>query len=227
MSDTSSQVPAETPAPTPKRMTRQKLIERWLEVAAAIMLGVVAVATAWSGYQGARWGGVQTIKYSQATAKRVESTRAGTLAGQDRLFDVSLFNEWLDATYNDEIGLASAYEKRFRPEFRPAFEAWLATDPLNNPNAPPGPLYMPEYLDSLNEQSAQLEADAAAVFEEGKVAYQQSTAYLLNTVFLATVLLFITISQRFEWTPIKIAILAIALMMLLLGLYRLATFPVY
>ena len=86
---------------------------------------------------------------------------------------------------------------------------------------------MPEYLDSLNEQSAQLEAEAAAVFEEGKAAYQQSTAYLLNTVFLATVLLFITISQRFEWTPIKIAILAIALMMLLLGLYRLATFPVY
>ena len=58
-------------------MTRQKLIERWLEVIAAIMLGVVAVATAWSGYQGARWGGVQTIKYSQATAKRVEFQLGG------------------------------------------------------------------------------------------------------------------------------------------------------
>ena len=227
MSDKSSQVSAETAAPTPKRMTRQKVTERWLEVVAAIMLGVVAVATAWSGYQGARWGGVQTIKYSQATAKRVESTRAGTLAGQDRLFDVSLFNEWLDATYNDETRLANAYEKRFRPEFRPAFEAWLATDPFNNPNAPPGPLYMPEYLDSLNVQSIQLEAEAAAVFEEGKAAYQQSTAYLLNTVFLATVLLFITISQRFEWMPIKIVVLSIALLMLLLGLYRLITFPVY
>ena len=112
MSDTSSQVPAETPAPTPKRMTRQKLIERWLEVVAAIMLGVVAVATAWSGYQGARWGGVQTIKYSQATAKRVESTRAGTLAGQDRLFDVSLFNGWLDALqWRDRVG------KRLRKAF--------------------------------------------------------------------------------------------------------------
>ena len=227
MSEKTGQTPAETPAPTPTSITRRKVIERWLEVIAAIMLGVVAVATAWSGYQGARWGGVQTIKYSQATAKRVESTRAGTLAGQDRLFDVSLFNEWLDATYNDETGLAGAYEKRFRPEFRPAFEAWLATDPFDNPNAPPGPLYMPEYRDSLNEQADQLEAEAAAVFEEGKTAYQQSTAYLLNTVFLATVLLFITISQRFEWTPIKIVVLSIAGLMLLLGLYRLITFPVY
>jgi hypothetical protein len=225
MSDQPTQAPAELPAP--RKITRQQLIERWLEVISAIMLGVVAVATAWSGYQGARWGGVQTSKYSEATARRVESTRAETLAGQDRLYDVSLFNQWLNATYRDEPELASAYEKRFRPEFRPAFEAWLATDPHHNPNAPPGPLYMSEYKISLAEQARQLEIGAAAAFEEGKAAYQQSTSYVLNTVFLATVLMFITISQRFEWTPVKIIVLSIALLMLLLGLYRLLTFPVY
>jgi hypothetical protein len=227
MSEQTVHAPVETSAPAPKTITRQKLTERWLEVISAIMLGLVAVATAWSGYQGARWGGLQTMKYSQATAKRVESTRAGTLAGQDRLFDVSLFNQWLDATYRDETALADAYEKRFRSEFRPAFAAWLATDPFNNPNAPPGPLYMPEYQDHLTGQADQLESEAAAVFEEGKAAYQQSTDYLLNTVFLATVLLFITIAQRFEWMPVKIMTLAIAAMMLLLGLYRLFTYPVY
>jgi hypothetical protein len=86
---------------------------------------------------------------------------------------------------------------------------------------------MSEYKISLAEQAQQLEIDAAAAFEEGKAAYQQSTSYVLNTVFLATVLMFITISQRFEWTPIKILVLSIALLMLLLGLYRLLTFPVY
>jgi len=85
MSDQLAQAPAELPAP--RKITRPQLIERWLEVIAAIMLGVVAVSTAWSGYQGARWGGVQTIKYSEATARRVESTRAETLAGQDRLYE--------------------------------------------------------------------------------------------------------------------------------------------
>ncbi len=98
----------------------------------------------------------------------VESTRAETLAGQDRLFDVGLFNQWLNATYRHETALARAYEKRFRLEFRPAFEAWLAT-----------------------------------------------------------VLLFITLAPRFEWTAIQIVIFSIALLMLLLGLYRLVTFPVY
>ena len=86
---------------------------------------------------------------------------------------------------------------------------------------------MPEYKDHLNEQADQLEAEAAAFFEEGKAAYQQSTDYLLNTVFLATVLLFITIAQRFEWMPVKLVTLAIVAVMLLLGLYRLFTFPVY
>jgi hypothetical protein len=42
---------------------------------------------------------------------------------------------------------------RFRPEFRPAFEAWLTTAPFNNPNAPPGPLYMPQYAISEGEES--------------------------------------------------------------------------
>jgi len=198
-----------------------------LEVVAAIMLGAVAVATAWSGYQGTRWSGVQTIKYTEAAAKRTESTRAETLAGQDRLFDLGMFNQWLNATVLNETALARIYEKRFRPEFRPAFEAWLATDPFNNPNAPPGPLYMPDYALSQAEQAHQLEAEAAATFEEGKVAYQQSSAYVLNTVFLATVLLFITIAQRFEWPPVKIVILTIASLLLLLGLARLLTFPVY
>ena len=36
-------------------------------------------------------------------------------------------------------------ERRFRPEYQVAFDAWLATDPENNPDAPKGPQYMEEY----------------------------------------------------------------------------------
>ena len=162
------------------------------------MLGVVAVATAWGGYQSTRWGGVQSTKYTEAAAKRVELTLCRNSGWTNRLYDVALFNQWLNATYRNETMLASAYEKRFRPEFRPAFTAWLATDPSHNPNAAPSPLYMPEYKVSLSEQAKQLEVEAAATFDEGKAACQQSGAYVLNTVFLATVLLCITVAQRFE-----------------------------
>ena len=63
---------------------RQKRTERRFRVITAIMLSIVAVATAWSGYQAARWGGLQSTKYAQASVLRVDLTRHSTLAGQLR-----------------------------------------------------------------------------------------------------------------------------------------------
>ena len=148
---------ASTPKGQQKQpLTRQNLTNRWFEAITAIMLGVVAVATAWSGYQSTRWGGEQSIRYAQANALRVESIRNSTLAGQLSLYDISLFNDWLNAYSHGNTKLASTYEKRFRPEFQPAFEAWLATNPFNNSNSPPGPLFMPQYKVSLVEKANQL-----------------------------------------------------------------------
>ena len=151
-------------------ITRRERSERWFEVATGIVLAVVAVATAWSGYQAARWDGVQAQYYTQASAKRVESTRASTLAGQHTLYDLTLFNQWLNAHAAETTQLAKMYERRFRPEFRPAFVAWLATDPFSNPNAPAGPLYMPEYKIKEEEDSKKLEAEAIRLSTQGKQA---------------------------------------------------------
>jgi hypothetical protein len=42
--------------------------------------------------------------------------------------------------------LVALYERRFRDEFKPAFEAWLRDDPLNNPQAIPSPLLEKQYV---------------------------------------------------------------------------------
>lgn len=207
-------------------LTRQELRAHWLEVIITIMLGVVAVATAWSGYQAARWAGVQSARYSQAGAQRVESTRDSTLAGQASLYDVTLFNQWLNAYLHGETKLAGIEEKRFRPEFQSAFEAWLATDPFNNPNAPAEPFLMPQYKVSLAEKADQLEMQAAKTFEEGQAANQQSDDYVFNTVLLSIVLFFLAIAQRFRWFTVQVVILVLALALLLLGLYHLTTYPI-
>ncbi|SRR6266487_3765582 len=86
---TQESAPATTLQPT-HTLTRQEFIARSLEVVMAILLGVVAVTTAWSGYQAARWDGVQSARYTQAGALRVQSIRDLTLAGQASLYDVSL-----------------------------------------------------------------------------------------------------------------------------------------
>lgn len=215
-----------TEAPSPQRVGKP-LIKRWLEIAEAVVMGVVAVATAWGGYQAARWSGLQSAQYSEASEIRVEAARASTIAGQHRLYDVVVFNQWIDAQTSGDTELADMYRRRFRPEFEPAFQAWLATDPFRNAQAPPGPTFMPEYRVTEAEQASQLEAEAANAFKVGQAADQQSDAYVLNAVFLASTLFFVAIGQRFDWVPVRLAILAGAIVMLAYGLYHLMIYPVY
>jgi hypothetical protein len=216
------------PAPTEEQkqpLTSQQRTDRWFQVFTAILLGVVAVATAWSGYQATRWAGEQSTLYAQASALRVESTRASTLAGQYKLYDSISVNNWLNAYTQGNTKLAKIFERRFRPELQVAFAAWMATNPFTNPNAPPGPLFMPQYKVSQDALATQLDAQAAKTFDEGQAAKEQGDAYVLNTVFLATVLFLTAIAENFTWNWIRAVILVIALVMLLFGIYHLIIYP--
>lgn len=209
------------------RINRQQILANWTEIVAAIMLGFVAVATAWSGYQSARWGGVQATLYNKASATRVESIRAQTTAGQLVQIDIGTFTSFADAYAAGDEFLTTFYLDRFREEFKPAFEAWIATEPIKNPNAPSSPFSMPEYAPSLLQKAGELEEEASSLFAEGQAANQQSDDYVLTTVILASVLFFASIAQRFDWLPVRVAVLAMALVMLAYGLYNLITYPIY
>jgi hypothetical protein len=208
-----------------RNTVRRPPVDRFLEITLAILLGIVAVATTWSSYQAARWNGVESADYSEASALRVKSTRDATLAGQDTLYDVNLFDGWLDAYSSGKMALATIYQRRFRPEFVPAFTAWLATQPFTNPQAPPGPLFMPQYKVSRTAEANQLETRAQHVFATGQVANEWSNDYLLNTVLLATVLLLGAIAERFRWHPVRVAVLVIACAVLLVSVANLVRFP--
>jgi hypothetical protein len=122
------------------------LRERVLEIVAALMLSLATVGIAWSGYQAAKWSGIQARRYTQASTARSLSNQAATLAAQERTQDLLNFNRWLEVTTEGNAQLAQLYERRFRPEFRPAFDAWVAGDPLNNPKAVASPLLEPKYV---------------------------------------------------------------------------------
>jgi len=71
---------------------------RWLEgleIVEAIVLAMVAIATAWSGYQAARWDGLQDERYEKSTRLRVQAQGSETRGGQERLSDASTVVEWL------------------------------------------------------------------------------------------------------------------------------------
>ena len=68
-----------------------------IEIIEALILALVAVATAWSGYQAAEWAGKRAEDYAKADRLRVTAEGLATLAGQERIYDSDTFNSWLAA----------------------------------------------------------------------------------------------------------------------------------
>jgi hypothetical protein len=203
--------------------------DRWeplAEVIATLVLALATVATAWSGYQAARWGGEQSSSYSQAGALRTESVRASNQAGNLIQIDIGLFTNWVNAFAAGDQQLTGFYEDRFRDEFKPAFEAWIATEPVANPDAPSTPFEMPEYRVSAAEESSILEEQAAESFAKGEAANEIGDNYILNTVFLASVLFLGGIASRFKAMSARWVILLFSLGILVFGLYNIITYPI-
>ena len=203
----------------------QSLGHEILEIAKAVVLAVVAIATAGSGYQAALWTGHQAELYGQSSKLRVQAEGSATYANQERLYNASTVVEWLKAEARGDKKLAVLFERRFLPAFRPAFEAWKKTDPLNNPNAPQGPQFMAEYRSSKTEEAANLNDQATAVFEQGTRDRQHSDEYVRVTVTVATVLLLMVISQRFKTRAVRLGLLVIAAFLLCFLVYRILLLP--
>src|SRR5215510_8619165 len=202
--------------------------ERRLEIIAALLLAATTLAIAWSGYQAAKWSGLQARRYTQASTARAFANRAQTQGSQARLQDLLNFNRWLEAEINGDAPLANLYERRFRDEFRPAFEAWRAQgDPLD-PSLPiPTPLRTPQYVLSAETKAEKLEKLGDRRFEEGKEATENADKYVFATVFFAVVLFFSGISLRFEWYRLRVTMLGVAAVFLLWGVVQVLALPVH
>jgi hypothetical protein len=199
--------------------------DRVLEVLAILLLALAAVGTAWSGYQAARWSGEEAHDFAESDAAHARSTRALTRAGQDRLQDLSDFERWLDLVARGDTFSADAEIAHFRREFRPAFDAWVALDPLTDPEAPRTPLGMPQYRPRAYEHADELEHRADELFEEGDDARNNADDYVLTTVFFALVLFFAGVSLRLRSPTLRAIVLAVGTVMLIYGAVQLIVLP--
>jgi hypothetical protein len=200
--------------------------ERVMELVATLLLALATVGIAWSGYQGARWNGRQAREYAQANTARNLANRSATSGAQNRTQDLLNFNRWLEVTTEGDQQLADLYQRRFRPEFLPAFQAWLAEDPLNNPAAEASPLRVPQYHVAALEKADRLETAGTEHFEQGKEATENTDSYVLTTVFFATVLFFAGISMRFAWQSMRITVLVLGSLSLTWAFVLVARLPI-
>ena len=209
------------------RETGDAFQSRWevIEIIEALILALVAVATAWSGYQAAEWAGKRAQEYAEANRLRVAAEGLATLAGQERIYDSDTFNSWLAAKLDGKAEAAEFFERRFREEYRPAFAAWMKTDPFSNAQAPAGPIFMPEYRNAKHEQFLELTRQAAETADQGTKSGETGDQYVRITVLLATVLLITAIGQRFRFKAVRIVFMVLAFALLCLPLWQLLMLP--
>ncbi len=197
-----------------------------VELAATVLLAIATVATAWSGYQSTRWNGNQVKAGARANALRIASAKAAGLANTQTEIDVATFTQWVNAYAQKQTQLSDFYFKRFRKEFRPAVDAWVATKPLKNPSAPLTPFAMPQYKLDARAEAERLNAEAELSAAQSRRDIQRASNYVLGVVLFASSLFFAGMSTKLTSPRLRVAMLCIGCAVFLLTALWIATSPV-
>ena len=197
-----------------------------MEGLATVLLAAAAVATAWATYQAAHWRSEQAAAGNRSTAARVQANRAAGVANRQAQVQVETFIQWVNARAAGDEELATFYRRRFRPEFRPAFAAWLATRPFTTPGAPPTPFDMPQYRSAAVAQADRLEATGAAESKVAGAYLERADRYTLCVVLFAMTLFFAGLSTRLRSPRAQAALVAVGCTVFVGAAVWAATFPV-
>jgi hypothetical protein len=199
--------------------------DRRISLLEAGLLALVALLAAWSGYAAAKWSTESRITIAEASTTRNLANTAH-LEGLDiRLSDGLVFNSWLEAHALGDTTAKQIAERRFRPGLRVAFDAWLATSPDTNPDAPSGPQAMPEYVQPDVERAERLTERGEELFAAGSDQGQDGDDYVRTTVYLATVLFLVGVSTQFPVRAARYGLLGVGGVILVFSIVQLVILP--
>jgi hypothetical protein len=206
-------------------MLDRNVVDRFVDIASVVLISIAAVLSAVCGYQAGRWEGEQTRLFNIANANRLLATQQSDRSFIITSINVTLFIHWVEAKEAGNTAIETFIYRRFPPAMRRAVDAWLATDPEHNVNAPSSPFAMPEYAAVLQAGQRKPEATADSDFNEALVAHRNSDYFTLLTVVFAGVSFLAGVSTKLSY-PRHAIIVGVGILALLYGLVRLAFLPV-
>ncbi len=205
---------------------RAEIYRKRIEIISTVLLALATIATAWSGYQSARWGGEQTSHSSNALKAIVRSGHFANLAEQKLGLHANLFSNYQEANSLGNTNFANFLQNRFPEPLKAATLAWLKTEPLTNPAAPLTPFQMSEYVLPETLEAARWEAESETQLAQAQTADEISDRYLLFTIIFASVLFFGGVSGKFGWRPLDLTVLLFGTIVLVIALVVLFTLPI-
>jgi hypothetical protein len=191
----------------------------------AVLLSIVTITAAWSGYAAAKWNTESSLNLAKASAFRTKANGAYLQSVTLRSQDASDFNAWFYAYLQGNKRGERVAEARFRPQYDVAFRAWLATRPFTNPNAPKGPQFMPQYHPTGLAASKVLTAQANAHYAVGEHAASISDRYIRVTVILASVLFLVGLSSHFPLTGVRWGLISVGAGLLVFAAIEILQLP--
>jgi hypothetical protein len=210
--------------PEPAPPTGSDRHARIVQIGEALLLSLVTIAAAWSGYAAAKWGTESRIELARSATLRNLASRADLAALSTRNFDSSTFNAWFTAyTLNDPrsrpspsgaSGPSSGRLRRLdghRPAPQPAGPAWTHL-PARVPAGRPG-------------QGRALDREAEAASAAGDHAAVVGDEYIRITVFLAAVLFLVGIGSTFKLPTVRYVLICVGAVLLILATVLIARQP--
>jgi hypothetical protein len=213
-----------------------------IEIVATVLLALAAILSAWSAFQATKWGGEEAASSRRAAAAGVAASQQTTIANTQHDIDVTTFLQWLEAARDDIVAggldpalvpyvpdprtLSGFIALRFRDEFRPAFDAWFAARPIENPDAPNTPFELPEYELAADARIEALQEEANAHNEDARKANERGDNYVRLTVLFAIALVFAGIGAKTERLTSSLFLIGLAFIALVVAIAALVSYPV-
>ena len=191
-----------------------------------ITMGIAMIAIAWCSYQANQWNGVQTFKLRDVNTDSIMAAEKNLQQGQTVVFDVVRFTQYSDALLKNDTKLSNFYYEHFRPEMKAAVDAWLKTDPLHNPNAPPHPFNMAEYNRTYTLEAQQFGQKMQLDLKAANDANNISSNYVLMTVIFSMSLFITGITEKTGKFQLRLILLGMSIMTTSLAIAVVLLFPV-
>jgi hypothetical protein len=185
----------------------------WLEIAIAVVLGLTAVATAYSAYQSGKSERETVASYNEGIRDSSLSTGVLLEAEQTLANDRALFLQYVSAAQTNK-DLAGYYlNSLMSPQLRAAVVWWANQDKYKTPFVDANPKYKQEDFilgNKLSDRSNDL-------FAEAKKTHKTSNRYELVTVILAAALFMLGVAGVLRHYGLRLAFFTIGTIFFLVG----------
>ena len=189
------------------------------ELAAAIILGLAGILTAFAADKAALTDGDALKGYTEAATTTADANGYDNEAFATFTSDKALFFEYQLLVEQGDEDLALLFRERFfSPELEAGTAAWEVI-PVGAPDEPPTPLETDEYVIAAQVEANRLTDVAADRFAEAQEADDAGDEFELAAVFLAVSLFLAGIGTLFKAAAIRTAILAMSVVAMVPGIY--------